>query len=251
MIDRKDIVKGAIVQLTQELILINDARYEEVSFPANTQLKIKSIAKDKNNPLVRFLNGKESFYSRFDHVASSLTLHTPATDNNVKSHEKALNQVDVLKKIKKIAVKDDLEEILKLVDDEYFQSIKNVKTLMMYAIKSRGLKILKYGFEHNWFKKIDYSENIAIGETVASPLYYALLKSSIEVSKYLIEQGASMNNPNQKDSNYTITQMLEYLPLDDENIAQDLIDFEQVIQERKNLSSTLESKVSSKNKSKI
>lgn len=251
MIERKDIVKGAIVELTQTLILINNNRYEEVSLPAKTQLKIKSIAKDKNNPLVRFSNGKDAYYSRFDDVFMSLMLKTPATDNEVKIHENALNQVEVLKKIKKIAIKDDLNEVIKLVDDEYLKSIKNVKTLMMYAIKSQGLKILTHGFENNWFKKIDYDDNIATGETIASPLYYALLKSTIEVSKYLIEQGASMNNKNQKDSSYSIIQVLEYYPLENEDEAIKLIDFEKVMQEKKNLSSKLNSKISPKNKSKI
>lgn len=237
MIERKDAIKGAVVIVNEVIVLINDKKYEEVTFPANTELTITKIATDKNNPLIRFSDGKTVYFTRFDDVHQSISLHTPANTANVEAHEAKLNQIEVLKKIKKIAVKDNLKEVLNMVDDEYFKTQKNVKTLMMYAIKSKKLAILKHGFENNWFKTIDFNDNVAIGEIVATPLYYAILQSTKEVQQYLIEQGASMSNKNQKDSSYTIEESLEYF---NEESTKELINFEATFKEKNLLNSIMD-----------
>lgn len=243
MIERKDIIKGTIVQLSQELILVNNKNYEEKTFPINTLLTISYLSQEKNNPNLTLSDGTHSYYSRqlsFKNLCETLTIQTPANEHHIKLHEKKLNQIQVLKQIKKVAVKDDLAEVLKLVDTEYFKSIKSVKTLMMYAIKSKGLKILTYGFQNKWFKKIDFNDNVvATGETVGTPLYYAITKSNKETQQYLIEQGASMQNKTQKNSQHTIEDILEHF--DDE--AYDLIDFEKIVQEKRQLSTSLKPSV--------
>lgn len=115
---------------------------------------------------------------------------------------------------------------------------------MMYAIKSKGLKILHYGFSNNWFKKINYNDNVAIGSTVATPLYYAILQSTKEVQHYLIEQGASVQNKYQKDRQNTIEEIFEYMENDE---CYELVEFENIIKEKRKLE-TIQNSVSQKYK---
>lgn len=239
MIARKDIIKGMTLVLNQDLILVDNKTYDEKTFTALTELKVTYLSQEKHDPRLTLSDGKSSYFSQklqFDKLCASLDLHTPANEHQVKLHEKKLNQMDVLKKIKKIASQDNLEQILTLVNDEYFKSIKNVKTLMMYAIQSKGLKILNYGFEHNWFKKIEFNDNVAIGMTVATPLYYAILKSTKEVQQCLIEHGASLSNDFQGKSHRSIQSVIENYTEDltDEQLNE-LNEFEAITKEKKHL----------------
>lgn len=132
------------------------------------------------------------------------------------------------------------------------------RTILFRLLAEGNVDAIKHGFENHWFDSIDWNDRIS-QETKATPLYYILCdqyKESVEIAKYLIEKGASINNlvypnENKKIKNYFNS---DYKLFDNFTFS-DLVQFENSFKEQikleKKLNNQKISSIPQKNKIKL
>jgi hypothetical protein len=246
MIKKDDIIRGMKIILKNEITLFNKKSHKDVTFSSGTIFTVNYLSKDRYNPMLTLSDGMYSyrcFNLEFEQLCEQFDFHSAPSEHHLQLHQKKLKQVGILKKVKKLALNDDLLQIKELIDKEYLKSLKCVKRLMMYAIQSKDIKILNYGFKNNWFKKINFNENVSVAPTFATPLYYAILKDFKKAQYCLIENGASVSNKTQAHNQYTIQELIEDIDdiedfeKVDQKVIHHLIAFEDTVKEKNHLES--------------
>jgi hypothetical protein len=211
MLKREDIVEGMYIVTTEDNIFCSKDNVQ--NFPANSIFKVKNLTKDITNPdlYLHDENNKVWIERNFNRILSIINKNADANDIDKALHYHKKNEIEILKEIKKLAEKDDLKSIIKLLDENspFLNTLKNVKVLMAYAIKSQKTEVLKHGFENNWFKCINWNGNIiTVDYSGLTPLGYAIKKSNEDVQELLMLNGANIDNKMTAANNTTIAQSL-------------------------------------------
>lgn len=197
MLKRDDIVEGMYLVTTQENFF--NSKNSTKSFPAGSIFKVKKLTKDRTNPDLYLFDDNNNVWveNNFKRILSIIDRLTDANNTDTILHDSKKNNEELLKEIKKLAGTDNLQPIIELLGEnpQFLDTSKNVKALMAYAIKSQKVEVLNYGFNNNWFVKINWNENIiTVNYSGLTPLFYAIKNSNKNVQEVLMLNGASLDN---------------------------------------------------------
>lgn len=170
-----------------------------------------------------------------------------------KTKEEQIKITAILDEIENLKASHEIDKIKTLflnnsIDCEYQEYF--IKILMHRLIRQKDIFLLSIGFEEKWFDCVKWNESLSpsfMGKK--TPLCIAIEESNLEVQKFLIEKGASLNNPYSQgeiDEEDTIKNYFQLYrkKLNEVNI---LIEFEKSFKEKEKIENLILECVCNKN----
>lgn len=244
MIEEKNIIIGSRLRVNAPIEVTPFRQYKSECLKEGEIVTIKNATYSQTIPVLTVTRENQKNYvcSYFYEALKAFDIFELVSEENQSAHDKKTINSENLKKIKKLAEKNKLEEVKNIIIQypDFLNDKKNVKALLMYSIRSQKTDILNYGFNQNWFEKIEWNDTMATGEIVAAPLYYAFLKGTLEIQQLLVKNGASVENTLNKDNIYTVKKEFEHYSEYQDNLNK-LSLLEKIIKERMQLENGISS----------